>query len=218
MRRMIPQNLIDFVKKLATLIGFSGNKIEVGNDLEVDGKLDVNSETKFHDHVSVFEGDERFVDINTNNKTSSFYRHVKLGSAETECDLDLNNTPLKIGGELGAEGKIIKIDANGKPTFADEGGGGTKLYKHKISVYYQGGTSIYIAISKNNAQITSNSLFYTSLQNDEIIQFNLYKGLSVFISSSMGNPIVQRWNSTNNTFESDSTFSNGTFTDVVSDF
>ncbi len=40
MRRMT--NFWAFIKKLASLIGFTGDKIEVGNDLEVDGDLTIN--------------------------------------------------------------------------------------------------------------------------------------------------------------------------------
>lgn len=46
MRRMIPQKLIDFVKKAKELIGFEGTKTEIGGDLEVDGDLFVSGDVQ----------------------------------------------------------------------------------------------------------------------------------------------------------------------------
>lgn len=45
MRRMT--NFWAFIKKLAGLIGFTGNKIEVGNDLEVDGNFIANGSNQY---------------------------------------------------------------------------------------------------------------------------------------------------------------------------
>lgn len=46
-----------FIKKLAGLVGFNGDKIEVGNDLEVDGKLKAfENITDAHDRQRFIEG------------------------------------------------------------------------------------------------------------------------------------------------------------------
>lgn len=56
MRRMT--NFWAFIKKLAGLIGFTGNKIEVGNDLEVDGKLKAfENITDVNDNLRFVEGE-----------------------------------------------------------------------------------------------------------------------------------------------------------------
>lgn len=55
MKRMT--NFWGFIKKLAGLIGFTGDKIEVGNDLEVDGKLKAfENITDAHDRQRFIEG------------------------------------------------------------------------------------------------------------------------------------------------------------------
>lgn len=97
------------VEKLIKLLDL----IECANTvLSITGETNVN---KF----GAFSGTERIIDFNPTNKTLAIYRHVKCGSAETECEIDLSNAPLKIAGSLGDEGNIIKIDANGKPIFAN---------------------------------------------------------------------------------------------------
>lgn len=49
MKRMLTQEEIDFISSIMPLIGVSGNKIEIGNDLEVDGDIIVNSIENFKD-------------------------------------------------------------------------------------------------------------------------------------------------------------------------
>lgn len=56
MKRMT--NFWAFIKKLAGLIGFTGDKIEIGNDLEVDGKLKAfENITDANDNLRFVEGE-----------------------------------------------------------------------------------------------------------------------------------------------------------------
>lgn len=63
MRRMT--NFWAFIKKLAGLIGFTGDKIEIGNDLEVDGKL------KAFENITDANDRSRFIEGNIETPTIS---------------------------------------------------------------------------------------------------------------------------------------------------
>ena len=114
MRRMISQKLIDFVKKLSNLIGFSGSKIEVGNNLEVDGD------------VTADGGDISLSNLNGR-------------ALKTPLTAPLENTLVGVGtGNEQIQVKIgegLQLEGDTSPyTLKSAGGGGTKLYKHTITL------------------------------------------------------------------------------------
>lgn len=77
MRRMT--NFWAFIIRLAGLIGFTGDKIEIGNDLDVDGDLKVNSNAKLFENIVDKNNHSRFTEgpINTIQKTGVTYTYAK---------------------------------------------------------------------------------------------------------------------------------------------
>lgn len=131
MRRMIPQKLIEFLKKLTSLIGFTGNKIEVGNDLEVDGKVILNEADDLVDkdgNPLITEG-EIIVDSAEIVKEAT-PSGTKLYIAQTITN-KINNS-LQLPAQAPATHKLVGIDTAGGQELVDPPEGG-KLYRHQIT-------------------------------------------------------------------------------------
>lgn len=105
MRRMT--NFWAFIKKLASLIGFTGDKIEVGNDLEVDGKI------KCIENIVDIDNNERFKNIpltpNTIENITWGYTSATLNGKELNIYL---RGVVSAGATIPSNTELIRISKN----------------------------------------------------------------------------------------------------------
>lgn len=80
----------EWTNTMKTKLVYDDGTIENGVNFYVDGTTELDDEVTINDHFSIFSDTERIVDVNTDNKTTSIYRHLKVGSAETPSDLTVN--------------------------------------------------------------------------------------------------------------------------------
>jgi len=85
MRRMIPQNLADYIKSLQEVIARDGLKIQFGNDVEIDGSLKINTNLTVDGTIEV-EDLQHLVDENGDSiipdptgHTGEFLKHTSTG-------------------------------------------------------------------------------------------------------------------------------------------
>lgn len=160
MKRMLNQNLIDFLNSLGDSLKYesSTNTFEIGTNLYVDGKLEVNDDTIFNGNLFSYNDSE--LTFYEGNNTHSSYMSISPLFGNTKLSFNYNDGQdiiTIIGLDVSVDANIL-TDKNTKTLFGNKslyGSGNIDLYMHNLSLTING-TSYYAVIySSNNLVIDS---------------------------------------------------------------